>query len=365
MDRSRVRTPSGSSPRGRGKRGRGGLLFGGGRLIPARAGKTRRCNPAPGRRSAHPRAGGENFLHGKSRRATVGSSPRGRGKRVAFGQEGGGTRLIPARAGKTTRGGAGRASTGAHPRAGGENIVDKPNILASLGSSPRGRGKRRDEVASHPSSGLIPARAGKTRRGGAEGFRRRAHPRAGGENARFGRSQRRLDGSSPRGRGKRRTLMRGPFRRGLIPARAGKTPRSGAELLLRPAHPRAGGENAGGSRNEHLQAGSSPRGRGKQDCSHGVGARLGLIPARAGKTAIRARGYDHAQAHPRAGGENFSCPVGCSLPVGSSPRGRGKPDHPQDREAHPGLIPARAGKTAFRMAKPSSAVAHPRAGGEN
>ena len=51
-------------------------------------------------------------------------------------------RLIPARAGKTRGGTTCPTSRTAHPRAGGENAVQKVEDGAGDGSSPRGRGKR-------------------------------------------------------------------------------------------------------------------------------------------------------------------------------------------------------------------------------
>ena len=70
----------------------------------------------------------------------------------------------------------------------------------------------------------------------------------------------------------------------LIPARAGKTD----EALI-------GVNNA---------RGSSPRGRGKRQPGVPVGNVLGLIPARAGKTAHTSFDSFRHEAHPRAGGEN-------------------------------------------------------------
>ena len=74
-----------------------------------------------------------------------------------------------------------------------------------------------------PNAGLIPARAGKTWWVRGIDATMRAHPRAGGENSdpAYGRAL--SMGSSPRGRGKRYALLRGFFVGRLIPARAGKT----------------------------------------------------------------------------------------------------------------------------------------------
>ena len=115
---------NGSSPRGRGKHQATAVGVGPPRLIPARAGKTLQL-------------------------AVVLLST---------------IRLIPARAGKTTCSGRGPGSSSAHPRAGGENPVQTVDAEGNLGSSPRGRGKRAVRRRTCVAFRLIPARAGKTTR---------------------------------------------------------------------------------------------------------------------------------------------------------------------------------------------------------
>ena len=213
--------------------------------------------------------------------------------------------LIPARAGKTARFYAGLVSIEAHPRAGGENPAMLGSSLQLFGSSPRGRGKRAYSTPTIFSQRLIPARAGKTR--GRPGAARAngAHPRAGGENVILLCSWPSTSGSSPRGRGKhqgRRVCRR---RMGLIPARAGKTSSISPTSWPTWAHPRAGGENVSNSAASICISGSSPRGRGKRRPRRGHVDAGGLIPARAGKTSRPREGAGCRTAHPRAGGENF------------------------------------------------------------
>ena len=199
-----------------------------------------------------------------------------------------GTRLglIPARAGKTARRCRGFSSAAAHPRACGENVDADTMLLGLRGSSPRVRGKPGGGVTGGLRRGLIPARAGKTRRRSAPGPWSRAHPRACGENWAYRSARGRGRGSSPRVRGKRGP---GPLRRGcggLIPARAGKTWPCPPGPRDRGAHPRACGENAPAGAGAAGIAGSSPRVRGKQREAGEVPPVLGLIPARAGKTLV-------------------------------------------------------------------------------
>ena len=176
--------------------------------------------------------------------------------------------LIPARAGKTLQPARCAYPASAHPRAGGENIQGFINGIRSMGSSPRGRGKRVSLKSSRPRRRLIPARAGKTRSAAESRLRRAAHPRAGGENRPLTPRASALAGSSPRGRGKLRARDLQSGVRRLIPARAGKTPARQERRASARAHPRAGGENDDLMTKIWPEEGSSPRGRGKPGRPH-------------------------------------------------------------------------------------------------
>ena len=193
---------SGSSPRGRGKLDCRQARRKPNRLIPARAGKTRGAGALWGLSAAHPRAGGGNSLLRFRATTQRGSSPRGRGKLAGWPGAGERPRLIPARAGKTTTLKRASPACTAHPRAGGENLAEGAVQRAPLGSSPRGRGKRLTASSRCISTGLIPARAGKTKTARKLPDSWGAHPRAGGENVRVRRSILSSQGSSPRGGGK-------------------------------------------------------------------------------------------------------------------------------------------------------------------
>ena len=92
----------------------------------------------------------------------LGSSPRVRGKPDLVEFDGGHGGLIPARAGKTVSRWSLSASTGAHPRACGENFRVTMCATMPAGSSPRVRGKLTDADQRQRVRRLIPARAGKT-----------------------------------------------------------------------------------------------------------------------------------------------------------------------------------------------------------
>ena len=156
--------------------------------------------------------------------APSGSSPRWRGKRPASDRARLHRRLIPALAGKTVRRPGGSRSPGAHPRAGGENALAEFGVLYDVGSSPRWRGKHGRAGFAVRITGLIPALAGKTAQLGSHRCSCAAHPRAGGENRFVIEAKNCKRGSSPRWRGKLAQRLGIGHKVGLIPALAGKTP---------------------------------------------------------------------------------------------------------------------------------------------
>ena len=214
------------------------------------------------------------------------------------------------------------------------------------GSSPRVRGKLAGALPRAPQRGLIPARAGKTSAWPRATRSPGAHPRACGENVVRACGADGWCGSSPRVRGKHlRHGIRVP-RAGLIPARAGKTRTGAAWTGGEEAHPRACGENRVPRVFPVAAFGSSPRVRGKPERRRRGRQPPGLIPARAGKTAGSASMYWWPRAHPRVCGENPSMMAFTVGAAGSSPRVRGKRGSPAGATRCPGLIPACAGKTA-------------------
>ena len=360
-----MRGREGSSPRVRGKQEDRPGHGRGVRLIPARAGKTRNPRNEPRCSRAHPRACGENWSTRQGSSDTCGSSPRVRGKLRHPQPQFRRDRLIPARAGKTRRGAVFRPGSPAHPRACGENVTPSGSARPTSGSSPRVRGKPGNLIAGQRGERLIPARAGKTSYTRQAISRQRAHPRACGENSAERSPAHLVQGSSPRVRGKQGHAPRAGHGDGLIPARAGKTPARPPRGRTPRAHPRACGENSGREMPSMSTRGSSPRVRGKLQRHRQVAVAGRLIPARAGKTRATTAAVWPPRAHPRACGENDGGDVVELCGHGSSPRVRGKLTWKRAVGPFPGLIPARAGKTPRPCPTRSGAWAHPRACGEN
>ena len=172
-------------------------------------------------------------------------------------------------------------------------------------------------------------------------------------------------GSSPLTRGKRLPAFARFVRPGLIPAHAGKTRRGFGWIGCDGAHPRSRGENFSRLVMQNSPSGSSPLTRGKQGRCSSRCSQCGLIPAHAGKTTTSTPNQKTSRAHPRSRGENGERSVAENTARGSSPLTRGKPARRGRGPVHRGLIPAHAGKTRPVTWKPWRAAAHPRSRGEN
>ena len=296
---------------------------------------------------------------------TRGSSPLTRGKPGRGLGRRGLARLIPAHAGKTTPRRSLEASRKAHPRSRGENDPSGSVSHSHPGSSPLTRGKRRLTGVHAWRRGLIPAHAGKTDERELEGLRSAAHPRSRGENCDAVGHVVADGGSSPLTRGKhsgRRELPDGPR---LIPAHAGKTTLPMTSWSRSRAHPRSRGENRRQSSRRCWMRGSSPLTRGKRDLQVARVGNRRLIPAHAGKTATGATSSHITTAHPRSRGENHHVGQAPQSILGSSPLTRGKPSSRACATSAERLIPAHAGKTRRSLRWAARGRAHPRSRGEN
>ena len=147
-------------------------------------------------------------------------------------------------------------------------------------------------------------------------------------------------------RGKVYSCLTSPATSGITPARAGK---SELEFILPDTdedHPRACGEKMSSPTLICMALGSPPRVRGKVA---GVVAAIGgpgITPARAGKSLQRHLGEHQGRDHPRACGEKDRLVFPVCLDRGSPPRVRGKDETCRKIKSRPGITPARAGKRA-------------------
>ena len=194
-------TPPGSSPLARGTHLTAACLTHQRRLIPARAGNTPPPGAKTPGTAAHPRSRGEHDAVGAELGNGFGSSPLARGTQRLHRRRSGQNRLIPARAGNTRRRSPEKSPWSAHPRSRGEHPSPPHSAAHTPGSSPLARGTPLPRVPRGVVDRLIPARAGNTLRGvrGRSGMP--AHPRSRGEHAELCRVSQTQFGSSPLARG--------------------------------------------------------------------------------------------------------------------------------------------------------------------
>ena len=298
-----------------------------------------------------------------------GSSPLTRGKPGRKAQRRRRPGLIPAHAGKTSRGSSRPVCPRAHPRSRGENRDRRGEPVDQGGSSPLTRGKHLCADAVAWDQGLIPAHAGKTASARGCSTDEWAHPRSRGENIVTSYPTASPSGSSPLTRGKPHVCRADAISStGSSPLTRGKRLRRSLRTSQPVAHPRSRGENVRDQLSPILRDGSSPLTRGKLDRVRRSGALGGsspltrgkrprgqrqlrwerLIPAHAGKTGAVVVSQSRNAAHPRSRGENEVQRIITSSAAGSSPLTRGKRrDHALQRGLHR-LIPAHAGKTCPR-----------------
>ena len=213
-----------------------------------------------------------------------GSSPLARGTRDRFERGIIPAGLIPARAGNTPLCVRWACPSWAHPRSRGEHTSAAAGSSPVRGSSPPARGTLLTIFDGLKAVGLIPARAGNTRSFTDSLSLRRAHPRSRGEHRRKSPIPPHKLGSSPLARGTRTQELPVVTVAGLIPARAGNTRSSHGHHRVDGAHPRSRGEHRCASRCRLVWLGSSPLARGTPPRPFFRARRPGLIPARAGNT---------------------------------------------------------------------------------
>ena len=178
------------------------------RTLAMRAGQTRACRRTLAMRADHPRACGANELYESLSLDNNGSSPRVRGKHAPNVVDVPRVRIIPARAGQTRRTCSYGCSCSDHPRACGANCHGAVDAVELSGSSPRVRGKRHTAHAFLGHVRIIPARAGQTGTHVRTCVSWTDHPRACGANQRKAAREAAESGSSPRVRGKQSDFMR-------------------------------------------------------------------------------------------------------------------------------------------------------------
>ena len=170
-------------------------------------------------------------------------------------------------------------------------------------------------------------------------------------------------GSSPLARGLRPNHNVTRLTLGIIPARAGFTLSSRPLRTRAWDHPRSRGVYVLLSGRSGSGVGSSPLARGLLLFSLPVWVRIGIIPARAGFTAFEASADGKGTDHPRSRGVYAEQSVVPPCQMGSSPLARGLPDATAATPRTTGIIPARAGFTRTSRCEGRRRRDHPRSRG--
>ena len=236
-----------------------------------------------------------------------------------------------------------------HPRSRGVYGHQWPSRGSRPGSSPLARGLQGGEVAGRSIRGIIPARAGFTRPGRGASTIIPDHPRSRGVYSQVAPRDRAAGGSSPLARGLLHPRPRGVDRAGIIPARAGFTRRAARRSGHGADHPRSRGVYAPHWRSGRRCRGSSPLARGLHRSGCFQWRVRGIIPARAGFTPRPGPNLAHHQDHPRSRGVYRLPAQRAPSPEGSSPLARGlrglprhhgaaAPDHPRSRGVYCVLV---------------------------
>ena len=340
------RTRLGSSPLARGLHASGGrgLVLSG--IIPARAGFTSRGKAPRFLRRDHPRSRGVYWPASPTNSGRRGSSPLARGLLALLLARLLVVRIIPARAGFTGSPAGGRRARRDHPRSRGVYHCSLPLGLCAPGSSPLARGLPNNIRCLLFTVRIIPARAGFTRRRVLPSGRHGDHPRSRGVYTRWRDERRRSEGSSPLARGLRPDVGTPVIGRGIIPARAGFTKRKRpvqsragiiparagftastlrSGIILRD-HPRSRGVYAAYGERAQLAEGSSPLARGLQQRPIFTVRTHGIIPARAGFTGPPRSRAHPCRDHPRSRGVYEDDGSRRVRRQGSSPLARGLRD---------------------------------------
>ena len=171
-------------------------------------------------------------------------------------------------------------------------------------------------------------------------------------------------GSPPRVRGKVECFADEQHLTGITPARAGKSPASCHWPTVQRDHPRACGEKILSMPCWYVLSGSPPRVRGKGGQDPLFPHHPGITPARAGKSPVSRAFLLFYRDHPRACGEKFRRWTRPALSMGSPPRVRGKDIMARGNFNGAGITPARAGKSGTGSRCSGTHGDHPRACGE-
>ena len=271
-------------------------------IIPARAGFTAYAMSWTPPCADHPRSRGVYTVIVRYLSVTVGSSPLARGLHARIDSHVADLGIIPARAGFTLVRLLTCALDGDHPRSRGVYVGPFPGLCPVAGSSPLARGLLGYGGLPRRGGGIIPARAGFTPRPRPTRSAPRDHPRSRGVYILVDCGDSTEGGSSPLARGLLVTRDRYRPGCGIIPARAGFTFSLDVCVSIVQDHPRSRGVYHAVAGCGGWVAGSSPLARGLRTLRVGGAVVRRIIPARAGFTRALSPSLGTGWDHPRSRG---------------------------------------------------------------
>ena len=170
-------------------------------------------------------------------------------------------------------------------------------------------------------------------------------------------------GSSPLARGLLSSYPQLLLAPGIIPARAGFTSCRTWRRSTRRDHPRSRGVYGRRTGARCPSTGSSPLARGLREVFGDLPPVNGIIPARAGFTSTRRARPSPPLDHPRSRGVYETFGIAYQRDAGSSPLARGLHEVAKPTAEAVGIIPARAGFTCGRHRCGPGSGDHPRSRG--
>jgi hypothetical protein len=316
------------------------------RIIPAYAGSTKGHRPTSRPSPDHPRIRGEHWYIWYGTHYERGSSPHTRGAlpRLDGGQPP--NRIIPAYAGSTS------------------SVYQRGRF--PLGSSPHTRGARHPPGRHLGAVRIIPAYAGSTITPSSSLRWSTDHPRIRWEHINPHDVGDETWGSSPHTRGARVGHHRAVDPVRIIPAYAGSTAPSTAQVASSWIIPAYAGSTYGHYGSTFWDSGSSPHTRGEHVCPNALCTHFhGSSPHTRGAQLHHGQAMRDLRIIPAYAGSTYlPLPDGGAL-FGSSPHTRGAPARSSALVVIPGIIPAYAGSTWRTGPRPRCIPDHPRIRGEH
>ena len=314
------------------------------RSIPAGAGEPRSCYASTYQAMVYPRGCGGTPLPFWAVTEERGLSPRVRGNRIGWlGMETRG-RSIPAGAGEPENSSRWIPPLRVYPRGCGGTFGIFASPTGGKGLSPRVRGNRIKYSENGTWGGSIPAGAGEPliRKWTIESLR--VYPRGCGGTLTTGEIPLLPFGLSPRVRGNPSIIPAEVCQDRSIPAGAGEPSLSLFPVPADAVYPRGCGGTTTATARRLLNQGLSPRVRGNpESIPRSVGA-YRSIPAGAGEPQRRLKNGNQPRVYPRGCGGTRRCTKPPRWTRGLSPRVRGNQRRGQCRRAESGSIPAGAGE---------------------